>query len=247
MGNVCCWDKLWSTWRSPVIGWQITDFDQFLTIYSIFWPIKLTAILADHSPALLERTSWSARRLQWRKKDITFTFPFPKIVKVPRKALSRFFRKESLFSSKKNGQLPFFSGWAAAWQLEFGIDRKILVAKFLLIRCERSSLLGGSKISCMRLSGHLVGPGFTLWLGLSLPDRSSTDDQLQANAGADLAGWWRRTTKCGAVQWAAESKRPRWRGRGSRQRKIWGGGPLLRCKAALVLTNKYLLREVKMR
>ena len=147
MGNVCCWDKLWSTWRSPVIGWQITNFDHFLTIYSIFWPIKLTAILADHSPALLEWTSWSARRLQWRKKDITFTFPFPQILKVPRKALSRFFRKESLFFSKKNGQLPFFSGWAAAWQLEFGIDRKILVAKFLLIRCERSSLLGGSKIS----------------------------------------------------------------------------------------------------
>ena len=232
MGNVCCWDKQWSTWRTPVIGWQNTDQPQFLQIILQPYLKEPAGLQGDHNEG---------------KKDITFTFPFPKIVKAPRKALSGSFRKESLFFSKKNGQLPFFSGWAAAWQLEFGIDRKILVAKFLLIRCERSSLLGGSKISCMRQAGHLVEPGFTLWLGLSLPDRSSTDDQLQANAGADLAGWWRRTTKCGAVQWAAESKRPRGRARGSRQRKIWGGGPLLRCKAALVLTNKYLLREVKMR
>ena len=182
-----------------------------------------------------------------KEKRYHFHFPFPQNGKGSQKSSPTLFQERIIVFLLKNGQLPFFSGWAAAWQLEFGIDRKILVAKFLLIRCERSSLLGGSKISCMRLSGHLVGPGFTLWLGLSLPDRSSTDDQLQANAGADLAGWWRRTTKCGAVQWAAESKRPRGRGRGSRQRKIWGGGPLLRCKAALVLTNKYLLREVKMR
>ena len=182
-----------------------------------------------------------------KEKRYHFHFPFPQNRKGSQKSSPTLFQERIIVFLLKNGQLPFFSGWAAAWQLEFGIDRKILVAKFLPIRCERSSLLGGSKISCMRLAGLLVGPGFTLWLGLSLHNRSSTDDQLQANAGADLAGWWRRTTKCGAVQWAAESKRPRWRGRGSRQRKIWGGGPLLRCKAALVLTNKYLLRETKMR
>ena len=77
-----------------------------------YWLTKhwSTAILADHSPALLERTSWSARKPQWRKKDITFTFPFTKIVKVPRKALSGFFRKESLFFSKKLVSCPSFQG-----------------------------------------------------------------------------------------------------------------------------------------